>query len=201
MHAKIVLSVLFASAALWAQTAQINGIVTDSTGSAIPSVAIKATQTATGVVRTTNSGNDGSYVLPNLPIGPYMLEVTKEGFSKYAQTGVVLEVGTNATVDVTLKVGALSEQVTVEAVALQTETRTSSIGQVVDNARIMELPVERPRCPPVDIPRGHGDLPRPGFPKHRAELSYSRGDRCGRRAGFSGLLARRYRPPGPVQQP
>ena len=140
MHAKIVLSVLFASAALWAQTAQINGIVTDSTGSAIPSVAIKATQTATGVVRTTNSDNDGSYVLPNLPIGPYMLEVTKEGFSKYAQTGIVLEVGTNATVDVTLKVGALSEQVTVEAVALQTETRTSSIGQVVDNAR-MELPL------------------------------------------------------------
>src|SRR6266851_8773088 len=126
----IVVGFLFASAAVWAQTAQINGTVRDSSGLAVPGAAIKATQTATGVVRTTTSGADGGYVLPNLPIGPYLVEVTKEGFSKYVQTGIVLEVDTNPTVDVSLKVGAVTEQVTVEASAAQVETRTTSIGQV-----------------------------------------------------------------------
>src|SRR5258708_1944412 len=138
---RIVLGVLFTSAAVWAQTSQINGVINDSTGLAIPEAGIKATQTATGVVRTTASGADGGYVLPNLPIGPYLLEVTKEGFNKHAQSGIVLQVDSNPTVDVSMKVGAVSEQVTVEAGALQVETRTTSIGQVVDNQRIMEMPL------------------------------------------------------------
>src|SRR5712691_2787177 len=138
---KIVIGGLLTCAAMWAQTAQINGVIRDTSGLAIPGAAIKATQTATGVVRTTTSGADGGYVLPNLPIGPYLVEVTKEGFSKYVQTGIVLEVDTNPTVDVSLKVGAVTEQVTVEASAAQVETRTTSIGQVVDNARIMEMPL------------------------------------------------------------
>jgi hypothetical protein len=136
----LVLALLLTSVA-WAQTSQINGVIKDSTGLVIPGAAVKATQTATGVVRTANSGPDGAYVLPNLPIGPYLLEISKEGFNKYAQTGIVLEVGTNPTVDVTLRVGSVSEQVTVEAGALQVETRNTSIGQVVDNARIMEMPL------------------------------------------------------------
>src|SRR5712692_1218454 len=83
---------------LWAQaisTSQINGAVQDSSGLAVPGAEVKATQTATGLVRTVISGADGSFVLPNLPIGPYQLEVTKEGFSKYVQAGIVLQVGSN----------------------------------------------------------------------------------------------------------
>src|SRR5581483_9916288 len=124
-----------------AQTAQLNGTIRDASGSAIPSAAIKATQTATGVVRTTVSGADGSYLLPNLPIGPYLLEVTKDGFTKYAQAGIVLEVNTAPTVDVAMKVGSVNEQVTVEAEALQVETRTTSVGQVVDTQRVLEMPL------------------------------------------------------------
>ena len=124
-----------------AQTAQINGTVRDDSGSAIPGAAVKATQTATGVVRNTVSGADGSYVLPNLPIGPYLIEVTKEGFQKYAQTGIVLEVNTAPTVDAALKVGSVNEQVTVQAEALQVETRTQSVGQVVDTQRVLEMPL------------------------------------------------------------
>jgi hypothetical protein len=138
---KIVFGILFMTAATWAQTSQINGVIKDSTGSVIPAAAIKATQTATGVVRTTTSGADGGYVLPGLPVGPYMVEVTKEGFSRFLQTGVVLEVASNSTIDVAMKIGAVSEQVTVEATTMQVETRTNSIGQVVDNKRIMELPL------------------------------------------------------------
>ena len=126
---------------LLAQTAQINGTIRDSSGLAIPGASIKATQTATGVVRTTTSGADGGYVLPNLPVGPYLLDVSKEGFSTVAQTGIVLEVNTNPTIDIAMKVGAVSEQVTVEAGAAQVETRSTSVGQVVDNQRIMEMPL------------------------------------------------------------
>ena len=85
---RIVFSVWISCAAIWAQsTAQINGTVRDSTGLAVPGATVKATQTATGVARTVTSGTDGGYVLSNLPIGPYLLEVTKEGFTKYAQSG------------------------------------------------------------------------------------------------------------------
>jgi hypothetical protein len=138
---KIVFGVLSMSVAVWAQTAEINGTVRDATGAAIPGASVKATQTATGVVRTTASGADGGYVLPNLPVGPYLLEVAKEGFSKYVQTGIVLQVDTTPTIDVSMRVGGVNEQVTVEADAAQVETRTTSIGQVVDSQRVLEMPL------------------------------------------------------------
>ena len=131
----------FAAVAAWAQTSQISGTVKDPTGSAIPGAAIKATQTATGVVRNATSGAAGDYELPNLPIGPYRLEVTKEGFSRYVQTGIVLQVETNPTVDVNLAVGAVSEQVSVEANAVEVETRSTSIGGVVTNQQVAEMPL------------------------------------------------------------
>src|ERR1700719_4051871 len=112
---KTIFCLVLACTAVLAQTSQINGSIKDPSGSAIPGAAIKATQTATGQVRNTTSAADGNYTLPNLPIGPYQIEVTKEGFSKYNQTGIVLQVDSNLTVDVGLTVGAVNEQVTVEA--------------------------------------------------------------------------------------
>src|SRR3984893_9494972 len=132
------------SVLLWGQaasTAQVNGVVRDSSGLAVPGAAIKAAQTATGAVRTVVSGPDGAYVLANLPIGPYLLEVTKEGFTKYVQTGIVLQVDSNPTIEIPMKVGAVSEQVTVEAGAAQVETHSTSIGQVVTNQQIAEMPL------------------------------------------------------------
>ena len=140
-HNQIVFGLLLTCGAAWAQTAQINGTVKDSSGLPIPVATIKATQTATGAVRTTTSGPGGDYVLPNLPIGPYSLEVSKDGFSKYAQTGIVLQVDSNPTVDIPLQVGAVSEQVTVEAAAAQVETRTTAVGQVVGNQQVVEMPL------------------------------------------------------------
>jgi len=98
-------------------TSQISGVVQDSTGLVVPAATITVTQTATGLTRTTASGADGSYVLPNLPVGPYRLQVTKEGFSAAVQSGIVLQVDTNPVINVTLKVGSVSEQVVVEASA------------------------------------------------------------------------------------
>jgi hypothetical protein len=129
-------------ACLWGQaTSQIQGLVLDPAGAAVPGAEIKATQTATGVVRTTISGADGTYALANLAIGPYRLEVTKTGFSTYVQTGIVLQVASNPSLNVSLKVGAVSESIQVEANTTQVETQATSIGAVIENKRILELPL------------------------------------------------------------
>jgi Carboxypeptidase regulatory-like domain len=134
--------IVFSCAVCWAQsTAQIHGTVQDASGSAVPGAEVKATQTATGVVRTVTTGQDGGYVLTNLPLGPYQLEVTKEGFTKSVQSGIVLQVNSDPAVDVSLRVGAVSEQVSVEANAALVETRNSGIGEVVQTQRIVELPL------------------------------------------------------------
>src|SRR5207244_10916915 len=97
---------------VWAQaTAQIAGTVRDASGAVIPGVEIKVTQTATGSVRTAISNEEGRYVFANLPLGPYMLEASQPGFTSYAQTGIVLQVDSNLTIDIPLKVGALGDRV------------------------------------------------------------------------------------------
>src|SRR5579863_8513355 len=80
-------------------TAQLNGTVTDQSGSAVLGAEVKATQTATGQIRTTVTGANGVYVLANLPIGSYQLEVTKEGFTKYVQADITLQVASAPTID------------------------------------------------------------------------------------------------------
>jgi len=133
--------VAICASALAQGTAQINGTVKDASGSAVPGAEVKATQTATGAIRTAATGADGTYTLANVPIGPYMVEVTKDGFSKSVQTGIVLQVDSNPTIDVALKIGAVSDQVTVNADAALVETHSTGIGQVVDNQRVVEMPL------------------------------------------------------------
>jgi hypothetical protein len=128
----------------WAQavsTSQINGTIQDSSGLAVPGAQVTATQTDTGAVRTVTSGPDGSYVLLSLPVGPYSLQVTKEGFAKYLKTGIVLQVASNSTVPITLKVGAVSEQVRVEANAALVETQSTGVGQVIGSQQVLNLPL------------------------------------------------------------
>ena len=102
---------------------------------------MRATQTDTGLVRTAMTDSAGTYVLTNLPVGPYRMEVSKDGFSTYVQTGIVLQVNTNPAIEVILKVGSITEQVQVEAAATMVETRTTGVGQVVDSQRIVDIPL------------------------------------------------------------
>jgi hypothetical protein len=126
----------------WAQaTAQIAGVVKDASGAVLPGVEIKATQTATGAVRTAVSGEDGRYVLPNLPLGPYMVEAAPPGFRTYVQTGIVLQVNSDAAVNPVLEIGQVTETVEVRADAALVETRNSGVGTVMDNQRVLELPL------------------------------------------------------------
>jgi hypothetical protein len=120
---------------------QLSGAVHDSSGGAIPGAEVTATKTDTGMIRTAFTGADGTYALPNLPVGPYQLKVVLQGFNSYVRDGIVLQVGSNPEINVTLAVGAISEQVTVTANASLVETKNTGVGQVIDNQRVMELPL------------------------------------------------------------
>jgi hypothetical protein len=122
-------------------TAQINGTVKDQGGLVLPGVTITVTQTDTGLIRTAVTDDAGSFVLQNLPVGPYRLEAMLQGFRTFQQTGIVLQVGANPTLPVTLQVGQLQETVTVTGTAALVETRSPGIGQVITNQQVLELPL------------------------------------------------------------
>jgi hypothetical protein len=137
-----VIGVLLISSTARAQaTAQISGTVKDQSGALLPGADVKATQTETNIVRSTVSNETGSYVLPNLALGPYKIEITLPGFRTYVQTGLFLQVNDNPIINAVLEVGQVSETVEVEANAALVETGTVGISQVIENARILELPL------------------------------------------------------------
>src|SRR2546422_537445 len=130
------------SSSVWAQaTAQISGAVRDSSGAVLPGVEITATQTETGVARMTVTNETGAYVLSNLAVGPYRLEAALQGFRTFVQTGIVLQVNASPVINLVLEVGQVSEHVEVQADAALVETRTSSVGLVIESQRISELPL------------------------------------------------------------
>jgi len=133
---------VIACATVWAQgTAQISGTVKDQSGAVLPGVEITVTQTETNIPRSAVTNETGSYVLPNLAVGPYRLEATLPGFRSYVQNGIVLQVNGSPVINPVLEVGQVNEQVEVQANATMVETRSVSVGQVIENQRILELPL------------------------------------------------------------
>ena len=134
---------LLASVA-WAQlsTAQLSGRITDESGATLPGVTVTVTQTDTGLVRSVVTNETGAYVLPNLPTGPYRLEAALQGFRTYAQTGIVLQVAATPTINVVMAIGNLQETVSVEAAAPIVDVQSAGISDVVDNEKIVELPLQ-----------------------------------------------------------
>jgi hypothetical protein len=130
-------------------TAQINGTVRDASGGVLPGADVAAIQTDTGLRRAAVTESNGLFVLSNLPIGPYRLEVSLSGFRSFQQTGIVLQVNANPEINVTLSLGEVSETVAVQAAAPLVETRSPGIGQVIDNERIEALPLNGRN--PVDL--------------------------------------------------
>src|SRR2546422_1373519 len=130
------------STVVWAQsTAQVSGTVKDQSGAVLPGVEVTATQTATGLARNVVTNETGSYILPNLPIGPYRLEAALPGFRTFVQTGIVLQVNTSPVINVVLQVGQVAEQVEVQANAALVDTRNATVGSVIENERVLELPL------------------------------------------------------------
>ena len=129
-------------ATIWAQaTAQISGTVRDASGAVLPSVQVTATQTDTGISRTTITNETGFYVLPNLPLGPHRIEASLQGFRTFAQTGIVLQVGSSPVIDVKMEVGQVAQAVEVEAEIATIETRSVGVGTVVETQRVVDLPL------------------------------------------------------------
>src|SRR5438093_3251595 len=133
---------LIAPATIWAQaTAQISGTVRDASGAVLPGVQVTGTQVDTGISRTTLSNETGFYVLPNLPLGPYRLEASLAGFRTFAQTGIVLQVGSSPVIDVKMEVGQVAQAVEVRADIATVETRSVGVGTVIETQRILDLPL------------------------------------------------------------
>ena len=120
---------------------QVSGVVKDSSGGVLPGVEVTMSKTDTGTSRTVFTGSDGAYVFPNLAVGPYRLKVALQGFNTYVQEGIVLQVNSNPTIDVALTVGSIGEQVTVKAESPVIETRSTGVGQVINNQQVTEMPL------------------------------------------------------------
>src|SRR2546430_2114601 len=99
-------------------------------------------QTDTGFMRSVVTEGNGDYVMSNLPTGPYRLEVSLQGFRTYVQTGIVLQVGATPTINAALAVGNLEETVAVEAATPLVDVRSAGISEVVEQERILELPLQ-----------------------------------------------------------
>jgi hypothetical protein len=139
--------------------ASIHGQVTDPSGAVVPNAQLRATQTATQQVSSTATAADGSYVLPNLPVGPYRLEVSAPAFSNYVQSGITLQVGNNVLINVTLQVGAVSQEVQVSANAAMVETQDTAISEVIDQRRIIDLPLNGRQATDLILLSGGATVP------------------------------------------
>ncbi|MBI2687825.1 MAG: TonB-dependent receptor [Acidobacteria bacterium] len=123
----------------------IVGTVEDATGAVVPNAKITVTEKSTGLVRDTTSDVSGNYSLPSLPIGTYSVKVTANGFKSLTRDGVVLTVNTTIRVNTNLEVGAVSEQVTVEASAVQLQTDRSDTKTEITSKIVTELPLNQYR--------------------------------------------------------
>jgi len=128
-----VLAVLLASISVSAQqiTGNIRGTVTDPSGALVQAASVTARQIETGLKRTATTDRSGNYLLLELPVGHYQLEVTAGGFQKYLQDGIALNVNETATVPVRLVVGSETQQGQVQADAELIQTTVTSLGKAV----------------------------------------------------------------------
>lgn len=122
-------------------TAMLRGTVLDPSSAPVPEAEVRAVNTATGVERAVVTSDSGDYVIADLPYGDYTLSVTKPGFQRLHRAGIVLNIGDRRTVDLTLSVGEMTQAVTVTGESPLLREAEASLGQVIDNARVREIPL------------------------------------------------------------
>lgn len=119
----------------------IAGTVSDALGARIPNVEVVAKQTATGLTFRARSSETGTYVIPAIPIGALDVEASAQGFKQFRRTGLVLEVDQRMRLDIVLELGALTESVTVTEELPRVDTDDSTLGSIVEQERIEQLPL------------------------------------------------------------
>ena len=121
------------------ENAVITGTVTDPSGAAIANAAITLTNQATHVARQSVSGDSGGFNFVNLGVGQYTLVVTASGFQKFSRTDIVLNVAQTREENVSLTVGSAGDTVTVQADALQVQTETSEVSNLISGEQVTQL--------------------------------------------------------------
>lgn len=122
-------------------TSAIQGLVTDASNAAVAGAKVTVTEIATGLNREVTTGSDGLYSVPTLRPTVYKVSVEATGFRTLTQDNITVQSDQIATLNFKLEVGALTESVVVTATAAQVDTATGTISQVIDTARILELPL------------------------------------------------------------
>ncbi len=122
-------------------TGSIRGTVIDPSGAIVRNASVSAKQTETGLVRAATTDNAGAYILLELPVGHYELQVEAKGFQKYLQQGITLNVNETANVPVRLTVGVESQEVEVTADAQLIQETVTSLGKTVQEREVLDLPL------------------------------------------------------------
>src|SRR5437867_325908 len=122
-------------------TASLGGSVMDPSGAALPETTVTVRNVDTGFIQTVTTDAAGAFLFSRLPVGNYELRAEHTGFSTYQQTGIRLTVNQAARQEITLQVGQIAENVTVVANAELVTTRTGTVGQLIDEKRVVELPL------------------------------------------------------------
>ena len=130
-------------------TATILGVVRDSTGAVVPGVNLTARNTVTRQSRTTMSASDGSYRFSALPVGNYGIRAEHTGFRVEERSGLTLAVDQEAVVNLTLEVGTIEQTVAVTAEAPLVNTTSGSLGGLVNEDRIADLPLNGRNISPI----------------------------------------------------
>jgi hypothetical protein len=133
---------LMAGTAFAQSTGQINGALTDSSGGVIPGATVAAIETATGLRADTVTGANGRYSFPSLRPTEYEIRAELTGFKSVRRTGIVLQANQNLTVNIILELGDLAETITVSGDTATVDITTATLAEVVDHARIVELPIQ-----------------------------------------------------------
>jgi len=121
--------------------ATIVGSVKDSAGAIIPGVEVKVTNSGTAASRVVVTAETGEYAVPLLPPGDYAVSASLPGFKTNVRTGITLQVDQVARIDFTLQVGEVSETIEVIGAAPLINTETSTVGTVIENSKVVELPL------------------------------------------------------------
>lgn len=139
---------------LWAQSDRgtITGTVVDSSGAAVPSATVTATNVATGIGISGVTGAGGNYTIPLLPIGTYRVTLKHSGFKTFVQQGITLDVGQTAVVAITLQLGSINQTVEVTAEAPQLQSTTTTLSTAASGIEVESLPLF-----------GQGEMRNPAF--------------------------------------
>jgi carboxypeptidase family protein len=122
-------------------TGSILGVVRDPSQAVMKGVRIRITNTQTNLSQETVSADDGSYRFLSLPVGTYTLNATVAGFQHFNATDIVLQVNDQLRIDISLKVGNVNEEMTIAADAVQVETESTQLGDVIDSKKMLALPL------------------------------------------------------------